>query len=1112
MVGFSGRSDPFFLSREKRGDLVGRNLAPELVHLSFLGSPQIRLSNRPVHFESGKITALLAYLALQGNSCHRQKLMLYFWGGFRQERATANLRRALWEIRRKLSFVGEPEIIETSAQEVRFNRRRRHWLDVQVFEEAGRETGSAADLQSDPGWPVRLEQALALYQGDFLENLTLEDAPEFDDWARAEKDRLRLLAIQLSIRLARYYLSTEAPAKGLHHAKRILQWDPLEESGHRLVMEILARQGQTAAALRQYDLCHRLLAEQLQISPSADTNLLLKNIRLQEQSAPASPGAGQSASTDSSDTSLRHNLPQPGTPFVGRHADLEVILRSLRDPACRLLTLLGPGGIGKTRLALESGRILATGHSGSALFPDGIWFVSVPESQGGQALEFALATALAQRFHPSESPRDQVIRFLTTRKTLLLLDAMEHRMEEIRLLTDLLHHCPGLTMLVTTRERLRLKEEWVLDIKGFPAPGHSSATEPSEPTSADLFLACARRVQPDFGLGGPGGVNALHAVCRMVDGSPLAIELAAAFTRFLTLEEIECRVRSSLDFLTAHFRETTERKVSLKAVFDSAWERLSAGERKILCRLSVFRGGFSLAAGEYVAQTGLDVIAGLHDKSLLQHSAEGRFQLHELIRHYAERKREETGTEGRKAQIRHAGFFSRFLLERYSMMLGAEPQVHGREVEKEIENIRAAWEWAMQERRISFLRDAMEGFSAFCEWKGWLQEGVEKLNRIGDLLPAPPWRGPGYPSLQSKRLLFQGRLLNRMGCYARAAEVLNACLAHLQSYPDAETAAWALFHLGDSAQLEGKYEEARRYLQKSIAASRHSDHTRCSMEALSRLGRVSMELGDQEEARSRLLESLAVARKEKWIALMIYTLSHLGYVDYFRNRLNSASEFLLEALHLARHAGDRPSMVWACLGLGYIAEHDGDFCEARRCYQEGLEVAGEIGDTFSKARAVMLLGECDRRSGSFREAIRHYTEALTAARSIGSRFLVAINLGNLGLAFSALGDVPRARRYVQESLEVSCEIGGDVVLLQAVIAYASLSVSKGDFGRARELLTAVLHHPATRSDLRMEAESILLRIPPSETGSSALRPGKGKTLDRIAHELEAGLRLGSDRA
>ncbi|UCC86777.1 MAG: helix-turn-helix domain-containing protein, partial [Anaerolineales bacterium] len=392
------------------------------------------------------------------------------------------------------------------------------------------------------------------------------------------------------------------------------------------------------------------------------------------------------------------NLPIPPTPLIGRQPELTALARMLCEPQCRLLTLTGTGGIGKTRLALE------LAFTRRDLFPDGVYFVSLASFTSPEFIAPTIGEALGLRFSGVLDPKAQILDYLREKSLLLVLDNLEHLLEGGGLLAQMLQQAPHVKLLVTSRERLNLQGEWLFDIQGLPVPAPDQIDRAEEYSAVALFLQSAWRAQVGFELKDEERPWVAR-ICQLVEGAPLAIELAAAWVRVLTCREIAQEIERNLDFLAASARDLPERHRSMRAAFDHSWRLLSDEERRALSQLSVFRGGFTREAAEKVAGAPLPLLSSLVSKSLAQPVAEGWFDLHELVRQYAEAHLD-TVSEGHTMVPGHAdGFAARQAHAAYYLALveQAAPQLFGPEqvawlqrLEHEYDNIRAALAWLLK--------------------------------------------------------------------------------------------------------------------------------------------------------------------------------------------------------------------------------------------------------------------------------------------------------------------------------------------------------------------------------------------------------------------------------
>ncbi|MGH8631367.1 MAG: ATP-binding protein, partial [Burkholderiales bacterium] len=385
-----------------------------------------------------------------------------------------------------------------------------------------------------------------------------------------------------------------------------------------------------------------LLAEVLEIAPD-ERDIFMKVARGERRVDRLAPPIQTTRLRDLATAGLldyttarpRDNLPTPPTPLIGRERELAEMARLLGDPQCRLLTLAGPGGIGKTRLAIE-----AADHQREA-FADGAHFVSLAPIRSAEFIVPAIADAIGFAFYGAEDPKAQLLNYLSGKAPLLVLDNLEHLLEGVALLAEILERGPAVKLLATSRERLNLHGEWVLDIQGLPFPDEAGSAEVEGYSAVALFVQTARRAHVDFVLAAEER-PAVARICRLVEGMPLGIELAAAWVRTLSCREIAQEIernladpRQGMDFLAASMRDVPERHRSIRAAFDHSWNLLSAEEQQVMRQLSVFRGGFRREAAEQVAGATLPLLSALVDKSLLRRTEAGRFDLHELVRQYA---------------------------------------------------------------------------------------------------------------------------------------------------------------------------------------------------------------------------------------------------------------------------------------------------------------------------------------------------------------------------------------------------------------------------------------------------------------------------------------------
>ncbi|MBZ0303486.1 MAG: AAA family ATPase, partial [Anaerolineae bacterium] len=487
----------------------------DLLKITTLGGLSIQLGGQPVRgFVSRKVEALLVYLAANPREHPREVLGELLWDDLPQNRTMSYLRTALSSLQQQLA-----EYLTVSRQSLSIHIESNFWLDVQELEAALDEADSEWEQRSSFSRVTagKLEKALDLYQGHFLEGFHIRDASGFEGWMVIEQERIRNRVLETLHHLGAYYLQRGQYSSGTAHITRALQLDPLSEQAHRLMMLLLAQNGQRSAAMAQYETCRQVLENELGVEPEDETVELYERILAGEISAEV-----QVVSP--------HNLPTPATPFVDRPDEVNAIVEQLDRPECRLLTMIGPGGNGKTRLALKAaGQLLSEYHQG-------VYFVAFAPVTSPVYIARTIANTLNMTFKGDLPLEEELTQYLHSQEMLLVLDNFEHLVEGADVLSHILAGAPAVKMLVTSRERLNLQEEWLYNVEALSVPASAEDPQAAEFASIKLFEQAAQRVQPDFSAG--SDMPSVIRICRLVEGMPLGIELAASWTRMMTSQQI----------------------------------------------------------------------------------------------------------------------------------------------------------------------------------------------------------------------------------------------------------------------------------------------------------------------------------------------------------------------------------------------------------------------------------------------------------------------------------------------------------------------------------------------------------------------------------------------
>jgi predicted ATPase/DNA-binding SARP family transcriptional activator len=935
------------------------------VLLSLFGVPSIALDGavHPLPFE--RRTQLLAHLAFRRSWVGRDELAALLWPEQDTRLAQTNLRKALF----RLQGLPGADRLDTQGRALRVLLP----TDVQAFEEALREQ--------------RIADALALRRGELLAGFDDVANDAWTAWLGFERERLRSAwrgAVQ-------QHLRGEPPAaEAVALAQRLLDDDPLDEGAVRLYMDGLLRAGQPAQARQAGRAFAARLRDELGVEPSAELRALNEALA----AAPANlalPLAGSDASAVQS--------------FIGRTVELRRIAALLAQDDCRLLCLTGPGGIGKTSLAR---RAL---HDGAAHFADGAAFVALEELSSAQEIGARLAQAIDLTLKGRADPMQQVTEALRPRQMLLALDNFEHLADGARQLEPLLAACPRVKLLVTSRVRLALPGEWLLPLDGLPCPDDEDRDHIESFDSVRLFVRAARRVQPD--LDPLAEAAAIVEICRQVDGLPLALELAAAWTRVLPCAAIAAELRSGAELLQASDAAQPARHASIERVFEQSWRLLGGRERDALLRLAVFQGGFTHEAARAVAQAPLAVLGALADKSLLRRDGE-RMHLHPLLQQWAARKLQASAA-GPATEAAHANYFYQLQARLDPKAERVDPDVL-RLLDREFENYLRAWRWASVQGQARTLERSSRVLTDYFDFRGRAAEGLARLN---EAIQAPVARADA--ALRALLLSRAAHLEYRLDRYDEAIAHAEAALGAAGSGDAGHaTRLQALDVLGGCALRQARFEDARRHYERVLREAEPGALARTRANTLDHLALIERQTGRREEA---------------------LRLSSLALAEY-------------------RRLGDRPNEALCLSNLALVLTDMGEYEAAIARLRDALGLCERDGLVSTQMLVLNNLADVLLRVGDPTEAAALAEQAAALANAAGNRMNAAVAELNLAWAQAQRADLPAARAALERGLQAVSVLGGTLLKLGALDALARVLVAEGAADCARQVLQFALANSA----------------------------------------------------
>jgi predicted ATPase/DNA-binding CsgD family transcriptional regulator len=725
----------------------------------------------------------------------------------------------------------------------------------------------------------------------------------------------------------------------------------------------------------------------------------------------------------------RHDLPARLTNFVGRTLELAELTQLLAAPDCRLITIIGPGGIGKTRLAIE------VADAVREMFADGIAFVPFQALGAAEPIPPAIANAVGCVLSGQGDEGEQVKRCLRQLQMLLVVDNFEHLLVHAPWLGELLAESPGLRVLVTSREALNLREEWRYPLAGLSLPA-DDIDIPGMSEAVVLVVDRARQRRPEFSF--ETERDAVVQLCHITEGMPLALELAAAWVTTLSCAEIAAEIERNIAFLATDLRNVPARHRSMLAAFDHSWALLTDDERRAFRRLAAFHGGFSRDASEQIAEATLPMLSSLVGKSLVRRNSNGRFQLHELLRQYAADHLRAHPDDEKRTVLAHREFYLSFVETRFKAIIGGAQREAVVEIAAELDNVRAAWRGAVAAGDAEALGRVSHTLTVFFDFRARYREGMALLEEgLSALRAATPT--PEIDRTTTDMLVDAVRLNHRLA----HLPAMRATLAEAEARYTSRASPPPHGHMTDPklwrallTLIDGDYAEAAR-LSADVIARNTADE---------RPGNLPC-------------------------AWWVRAAAALWQED-----LNSAGEYARQCSVSALTVGDRWGLAYCHNMQGHIATARREYVLAREHYSASFAIREEFEDPEGMCTGLTHLAKIAALQGEQHEAERLYLNSLAIARDIGDQITTANALNGLGTMACSSGDFAAAGRYFAEGLHLMADAQMVRLQLTFLTSAGEWFLATGQPADAATPLALALEHPGSDHDTRIRAERLLADV------------------------------------
>ena len=802
-------------------------------------------------------------------------------------------------------------------------------------------------------------EAIHTYQDSFFSKYSFRDLATYNAWIEFERERLeRLYLTALDKQIERFQTQENYEAAAELCYKRI-HLDEFDEEATRNYLRTLTLANKKDLALKYYNHFVSLLKQDLDSIPQGATLELIEDIKADTLNKPEKGVA-------------KRNLPDQATRFIGRKHELADIAVLLANPDCRLLSFVGLGGIGKTRLALE----VAREHIN--VFKDGVYFIPLAAVNSEAGIITAITQTLGFKLGSQDLPKIHLANHLKTQNLLIILDNFEHLLSHSHVVGDLLEASHSFKIVVTSRESLKLKSEWLYDVQGlsFPKTKHQDNLQNYE--AVQLFLNGVKRVAPMYRVQDQE-LSTIAEIARNLEGLPLAIELASSWARIMPLERIKQELEQGIDFLETNLVDVPERHRSIKTLLDTTWANLSEQKREALMKLSVFVGGCELEAAEKVTQTPASILLSLVNETLLKRSHQGRFEIHEVIQQYVAKRISKiydlTSTD--KSHFEYFESLARSAYEDFNR--GLQPILWEERFRLEYRNIYKALDWILKNNvnNSYILSIQLESLwiisNSLYDLKLSYHKALEHHPNLSNILKA-------------KLLILRGMCAFKLSDYKESEDSFHQGLELIRGTGELEFECQALRFFGAMVSDQGDHIRGAELMSEGLATARAAHKKRLVNAILGDLGVLNLRRKNYSQAQAMLEEALAMGRERGDKRFMANHLINLANLYRNKNELSKAKRAYQDCLVLAKEVQNEDLEAVLLVNLGHLYYLEGNCSEAFSCQLQGLKGLQRSGNRFWFVNSLLLLAKTFLSFSLFKES----AFLLGAIESLGNQWKIAI--------------------------------------------------------------------------------------------------------------------------